>query len=370
VKYKRDEKTGYYKPAVDQKEGKAKSWNIARLSSRENPLVVFTLAAQAAAGAFGLLTLGKWLGVASLVAVAQSPIAALIVFASLCLIALGLLMSTIHLGKPMRFYRGFNNLRHSPVSREGLGIVLFLTFAGISWLAGLPTNAWVQMLVGEVPVALLSASSTVADVTAGLALVSASVALYYMYRCYRIKARPFWNHKQTAFAFAGTVLNLGSVVVGVFAVPYLLLTGASATPLLSLLGIVMAAGMALEAVGLYLHAHDLEEAEHEGAVSFYIQLTTFGKTYIARNSMMALNTVAVLLLAFFAGDDAVSLAAWVLVLISAIITSLVGRALFYVLVVPTTMPGAFFWKNKAFEQHARDIGLADMPQVGVVPLKH
>ena len=53
-----------------------------------------------------------------------------------------------------------------------------------------------------------------------------------------------------------------------------------------------------------------------------------------------------------------------------LVTSLIGRALFYVLVIPTTMPGAFFWKNKGFEQHARDIGLANMPQVGVVPLKH
>jgi DMSO reductase anchor subunit len=132
----------------------------------------------------------------------------------------------------------------------------------------------------------------------------------------------------------------------------------------------MAIGMAIEAVGLYLHAHDLEHAEHEGAVSFYIQLTTFGKTYIARNALMALNTVAVLLLALFAGDDAVSLAVWALVLLSVLVAALVGRALFYVLVVPTTMPGAFFWKNKAFEQHARDIGLADMPQVGVVPLAH
>jgi len=53
-----------------------------------------------------------------------------------------------------------------------------------------------------------------------------------------------------------------------------------------------------------------------------------------------------------------------------VVASLMGRALFYVLVVPTTMPGAFFWKNKGFEQHARDIGLADMPQVGVVPNRH
>ena len=52
------------------------------------------------------------------------------------------------------------------------------------------------------------------------------------------------------------------------------------------------------------------------------------------------------------------------------LVALVGRALFFVLVIPTTMPGAFFWKNKGFEEHARDIGLADMPQVGVVPRSH
>jgi hypothetical protein len=49
---------------------------------------------------------------------------------------------------------------------------------------------------------------------------------------------------------------------------------------------------------------------------------------------------------------------------------IVGRALFYVLVTPTTMPGAFFWNNKYFEAHARKTGLANMPQVGVVPDSH
>lgn len=46
---------------------------------------------------------------------------------------------------------------------------------------------------------------------------------------------------------------------------------------------------------------------------------------------------------------------------------LVGRALFYVLVIPTTMPGAFFWRNKGFEQHAGDSGLAHMPQSALLP---
>ena len=59
-----------------------------------------------------------------------------------------------------------------------------------------------------------------------------------------------------------------------------------------------------------------------------------------------------------------------LLTVAGLIAALIGRALFYVLVIPTTMPGAFFWNNKSFEQHARDIGLANMPQVGVIPDAH
>ena len=56
--------------------------------------------------------------------------------------------------------------------------------------------------------------------------------------------------------------------------------------------------------------------------------------------------------------------------ISLIAAAIIGRALFYVLVIPTTMPGAFFWKNRGFEEHARKTGLANMPQLGVVPDSH
>jgi hypothetical protein len=31
------------------------------------------------------------------------------------------------------------------------------------------------------------------------------------------------------------------------------------------------------------------------------------------------------------------------------------------------MPGAFFWRNKGFEEHARATGLAARAQVGVAP---
>ena len=34
------------------------------------------------------------------------------------------------------------------------------------------------------------------------------------------------------------------------------------------------------------------------------------------------------------------------------------------------MPGAFFWKNEGFVDHARETGLAEMQQVGVVYERH
>ena len=64
--------------------------------------------------------------------------------------------------------------------------------------------------------------------------------------------------------------------------------------------------------------------------------------------------------------------AWGLLLLALPIlaATIIGRALFYVLVIPTTMPGAFFWKNPGFVEHARETGLADMPQLGVVYERH
>ena len=63
-------------------------------------------------------------------------------------------------------------------------------------------------------------------------------------------------------------------------------------------------------------------------------------------------------------------ATWALIALSLVATAAVGRALFYVLVIPTTMPGAFFWKNPAFQDHARGAGLAEMQQVGVQIVRH
>ena len=104
-----------------------------------------------------------------------------------------------------------------------------------------------------------------------------------------------------------------------------------------------------------------------------MQNTTFGKTYLLRNVLLGLNVFASLALVIASTVWQLPLALVVILLslmLLNLFTAAVSRALFYILVIPTTMPGAFFWKNKGFEQHARDIGLADNPNSGVVHLHH
>jgi len=76
------------------------------------------------------------------------------------------------------------------------------------------------------------------------------------------------------------------------------------------------------------------------------------------------------LLGASAVDGVAGLILWGVLAVLVVVTALAGRALFYALVIPTTMPGAFFWRNPGFQEHARETGLANMPHVGVVPDLH
>ncbi len=378
IKYRKNE-SGDFIPTVDRKHGTAKFWNIARLSSKENPLVLFTLLTQMSIGAFTFAFIASFLS--SSFAAFQSS-SAYSPFVALCCgaIALGLFMSTIHLGKPLKFYRGFNNLRWSPVSREGLGVALFMSFAGLHLLLSLPSNTWVQSLLlsnfnldlscvvlsQPLQTLLTSLSST----AAGLAIISGVIGLYYMIICYRIPARPFWNHWQTATSFIGNSVSLGSLVVSSIYVITLSVLGLEVGSVLRLGASAILLGLIFECLGLIAHSKSMRDAEHEGAASFYIQETTFGKTYTLRNALLGLNIIIITALLGSHSNTIIAMSLWAVSGITLLTTCIIGRALFYVLVVPTTMPGAFFWKNKGFEQHAKDIGLAArMPSAGIVDSK-
>jgi len=381
VKYHKNQE-GEYKPVIDQKAGKAKHWNFAKLNSRENPLVLFTLFAQAAFGTFLLAFLGALTQVEALEVFAQSDVFLVLPLLSLIMIAFALLMSVTHLGKPMRFYRGFNNLRYSPMAREGLGLALFCVGAGLTSLSLMPNNQWlsafilqylsfdISLLTKDLPLLWLQQSFSV------FAMVAGAAGLYYMNKCYQIKARPFWHHLQTATAFIGNSLSLGAMVASTLVVATLIALAVDQSVIeqsVYYFGLIILAGLLIEALGLIKHHQDLSHSDNEGGAAHYIQLTTFGKTYLLRNLLLGLNIVLVLSLIIACatfGLSGLSYLGWGIVFVLNVTTALIGRALFYILVIPTTMPGAFFWKNKGFEQHARDIGLADNPASGIAPACH
>ena len=105
-----------------------------------------------------------------------------------------------------------------------------------------------------------------------------------------------------------------------------------------------------EGLGLLAHARDVT-GQSEGAASFYEQSTSYGKTWL-RNGLLLSHGVLAIALAL---AGAAKPLAFMLLALVALTSSVIGRALFYVLVIPTTMPGAFFWKNRGFVEHVREV---------------
>lgn len=126
VKYHRDDATGRFQPSLDPKHGFERQWNLRRLlGSHENAHIAFTLSVQAVMGAFALLILGVWSGLEPLVGFRSGSALWPTLGFMIVLTSFGLFKLNMHLGKPHRFYRGFYNLRLSPVSREIAGVSLF-----------------------------------------------------------------------------------------------------------------------------------------------------------------------------------------------------------------------------------------------------
>ncbi|MGD8617905.1 MAG: dimethyl sulfoxide reductase anchor subunit, partial [Gammaproteobacteria bacterium] len=202
------------------------------------------------------------------------------------------------------------------------------------------------------------------------ALFSGLTALYFMHRIYRIKARPFWNHWQVLTDFYGSMLVLGPLLVVLAYVPVQMASGEPWSAAAGKLAGIMLTGLLLQAGGLFQHARDLQRGCGEAQASHFAQTTTFGKTWLLRNAGMGIAMLLLLLLAAFSPAGVTGVLLWSSAALLILLVALIGRALFYALVIPTTLPGAFFWRNRGFEEHAREIGLAEMPQVGVLPECH
>ena len=356
LKYHRDDAQDKFKPVVDEKQGKERHWNLRKLlTSHESAHVIFTLCTQATVGAFAMLMSGIWLNVDLIVMLKNTSAFIPLIFVIVAVSTVGLFKLNMHLGKPHRFYRGFNNLRLSPVSREIAGVSMFYTgLLGYS-VFGLFDNGLIQFI---------------ANSFAFIGVVSGAIGLYYMYKLYRIPARPFWNHWQTGSAFIGTMLSFGALLIAAVSACILPLATAGTQPLLQLLAAIMVIGLSVEGIGHIAHARAMNGAEHEGAASYYQQVTEYGKSYILRNCLLGFNLVLAVTSVMTGLLGTTSTLLGLILIITMLVMAAFGRSLFFVLVIPTTMPGAFFWKNKGFVEHARKIGLSDAPQHGVAYERH
>lgn len=361
LRYVRDDASQTYQPQVAE-DDRPLRWNLKKLRSREDPLVVFTLVSQAVIGAFMLLFLGAKSGLTVLAADAHPALYATLLIGLLGFETVALVLSTLHLGRPHRFYRAFNNLRYSPVSREVAGIAVFYNMLG-----GYTLFTALNGVFGWLPGAWVAGLSEFFGWGAAL---SGPVALVFMARIYRIPARPFWNHWQVTTSFFGNTFSLGALIIAL-AYGWMLAAegeaGLAVTPLFSVAASLIVLGLLIEGVGLVAHARDLVRNGGEGAAAHFLRRTDYGYTWRAHNVAFAVAMAGAVLLAMIGTG---SMLEWSVLGLLVVSVALVGRALFYVLVVPTTMPGAFFWRNAAFQEHARETGLANLPQVGVVPNVH
>ena len=366
LKYRREGSAGEYVAELDTSDADTnKYWNLKKLlSSHENAHIIFTLTSQSVIGAFLLLMFGADIGVES---IANSFTDSLIpVITTLFIIfSFGMVKLNLHLGKPMRFYRGMNNWRLSPLSREIAGVSLFfMGFVGF----GLFSLLDMYGILNNIDVLNVNIVESFIFVSSIVAVFGAVVGLYYMIKLYLIPARPYWNHWQTASSFVSTALIFGSASIAFISS---VATGSIEFGLIHQAASVVLIGVLLEAVGLIAHARDLKRNKGEGAVSHFEQTTRYGKSYIFRNTLIVLNIAALTAIITTTGfNDTLGAIMGILLAVSLIVSATISRALFYVLVIPTTMPGAFFWRNKGFQEHARETGLAEMQQVGVLPDNH
>jgi DMSO reductase anchor subunit len=261
----------------------------------------------------------------------------------------------------MRFYRGFNNLRYSPVSREAAGLMLFFMMAGLFTLVYL-AGYWFDLG--------LTRSHWSFQTSGWLSVVAGAAGLYYMYRAYRIKARPFWNHWTVSLHFFGNMAFLGGALVAVVVSAVAWWQGTAMASMHYYLAGAMLAGLVLELGAVIIHSKAMKRQDGEGAASHYEQTTVFGKTYYGKNLFLVIATILALVVVAIKPEGITAVSLYSLLFLLTGISALITRALFYILVIPTTMPGAFFWRNRNFQEHARQTGLAKMPQVGVVDNAH
>lgn len=174
------------------------------LPQDERPLVLFTLLAQMAVGAFISLGLFDW---------QFGAMATRLPFLSVGIImGVAMLLSLLHLGQPHQAYRAIANWRTSWLSREIFSAVVFT--GGITLLIILKWFYPSHNLVLEGQTSWLSLS-LVQRIVYYFTALAGLVLVYCISHVYRLRTMPVWDHWRTTAAFLVTPVLLGPALAGV-----------------------------------------------------------------------------------------------------------------------------------------------------------
>lgn len=169
------------------------------MPNNERSLVAFTLLTQLAIGAFWALATHYFWATDQIDIEAASALTTPGFLAIIPLMALALLVSLLHLGKPRNSWRAIINLRTSWLSREIFFTLLFAMseacFALLQWGGG--GEAWLQALfcVG--------------------AAMAGGLSVYSMIRLYMLRTIISWNSLRTATSFVTSTFLLGCLAAGI-----------------------------------------------------------------------------------------------------------------------------------------------------------
>lgn len=159
----------------------------------EWPLMFFTVIGQSVAGAFVMMAAVLLSGKLS---AGLNRKVHYSMFGLWLLMGIGFLLSTMHMGSPLRAFNAFNRLGASSLSNEIASGALFFALGGLYWLLA---------VLNKMPAALGKLWLIVVMVLAAVFVVAIS-------RVYQISTVPTWNNNYTMLNFVLTAFLGGPIL--------------------------------------------------------------------------------------------------------------------------------------------------------------
>jgi len=290
----------------------------------EWPLVFMTVLTQISLGAFLALFLGEILFLTGLSSIEPSIILAL---TALLPAAIGLPLSALHLGRPIKALSAFKNIKTSWLSREGLALALYATLLSIV----------VALFFFELPTSLRVIIET-------LTLALGLYGIHAQAMIYRIFARPSWNRNVTNMKFFGVSY------IGFYLLALVLMFIDSSFDVSTLI----TAGLLLSLAQLFFCVEDHKQVNSKSYFSDDVSIVSMEKTAklyerfstvkMIRFAQLIISSIILPLVVLLMIDQSfqISLGMMLFVVLASFYSELSDRWLFYVTTVPLSMPGGFF----------------------------